>query len=84
MSILKVKWAEEAAVTVVMAAAGYPGSYQKGAPIRGLNADILQYLQMFEGVTVYHAGTTLSGELDNFGNQEFLTMFFLIFILIFG
>lgn len=58
---LEVKWAEEAAVTVVMAAAGYPGSYQKGAPIRGLSAaaDV-------EGVTVYHAGTTLSGE-------EFLT-----------
>ena len=78
MSILKVKWAEEAAVTVVMAAAGYPGSYQKGAPIRGLKAaaDV-------EGVTVYHAGTTLSVERNAVRGEEFLTMFFLIFIPIF-
>lgn len=45
-----VKWRDEAAVCVVMAAAGYPGSYQKGQVITGLN-------EVPEGVVVFHAGT---------------------------
>lgn len=32
------KWSKEAAVTVVMAAKGYPGDYKKGTVIRGLGA----------------------------------------------
>ena len=47
-----VEWADGAATTVVMAAAGYPQSYKKGAPIKGLAA-----AGALEGVTVYHAGT---------------------------
>ena len=45
-------WSEETAVTVVMAAKGYPGDYEKGSVIRGLNE-----AGAIEGVTVFHAGT---------------------------
>ncbi|GMG82893.1 phosphoribosylamine--glycine ligase [Paralimibaculum aggregatum] len=45
-------WKPEAAITVVMAAKGYPGAYEKGAEIRGLAA-----AAGIEGVTVFHAGT---------------------------
>lgn len=43
----------EAAVTVVMAAPGYPGSYPKGLVISGLDA------AEAAGCTVFHAGTAL-------------------------
>ena len=44
-----------------MAAAGYPGSYKKGAPISGL-----EIAGAMEGVTVYHAGTkAANGESEN-------------------
>ena len=50
------RWKDESAVTVVMAAAGYPDSPEKGAVITG--ADEAQ------GVTVFHAGTAQ----DHLGN----------------
>jgi hypothetical protein len=34
---VSLQWKPEAALTVVMAANGYPGSYQKGSVIRGLD-----------------------------------------------
>ena len=43
---------EDAAVTVVLASAGYPGSYETGFPIEGLDA-----AATVPGVTVFHAGT---------------------------
>jgi phosphoribosylamine--glycine ligase len=46
------RWHDEAALVVVMAAKGYPGSYGKGSEIRGL-ADAEQD----EQVVVFHAGT---------------------------
>ena len=45
-------WSNEKSVTVVMAAKGYPGDYEKGSLIRGLNE-----AGAIEGVTVFHAGT---------------------------
>ncbi|CAA7624616.1 phosphoribosylamine--glycine ligase [Magnetospirillum sp. UT-4] len=45
-------WRDECALVVVMAAAGYPGSYKKNTVIRGLAA-----ANAVEGVTVLHAGT---------------------------
>lgn len=52
----ELEWDERAAVVVVMATKGYPGKYEKGSVISGLDkADALQ------NVTVYHAGTA-SGE----------------------
>jgi len=45
-------WRDEVALVVVMAAAGYPGSYRKGGVIGGLDQ-----AGAVEGVTVFHAGT---------------------------
>lgn len=49
-------WSDKAAVCVVMASGGYPGDYEQGLPINGL--DVAANL---EGVAVFHAGTKLSG-----------------------
>ncbi len=49
---LELKWRQEAAVCVVMAAAGYPGEYKKGIPIEGLDA-----ASSMQDVVVFHAGT---------------------------
>ncbi len=48
----KVNWADDHALSVVMAAAGYPGSYNKGSVIGGLEA-----LPGDSGHMVFHAGT---------------------------
>ncbi|MEK6237430.1 MAG: phosphoribosylamine--glycine ligase, partial [Planctomycetales bacterium] len=45
-------WDERPAVCVVMASEGYPGSYEKGRPIRGL-----EQAAELENVKVFHAGT---------------------------
>jgi phosphoribosylamine--glycine ligase len=45
---------ERASVCVVMASAGYPGSYPKGLPIKGLDA-----VKKMQDVVVFHAGTKL-------------------------
>jgi phosphoribosylamine--glycine ligase len=45
-----IKWKQGASCCVVMAADGYPGQYEKGKVIRGIDA-------LQAGVTVYHAGT---------------------------
>ena len=57
LSEADVRWSRSSAATVVMAAAGYPGSYKKGAPITGLDA-----AGAMEGVTVYHAGTKAAAD----------------------
>lgn len=49
----KLHWAEDHALTVVMAAKGYPGSYAKGTEIKGLDA-----LPETSSQMVFHAGTT--------------------------
>jgi phosphoribosylamine--glycine ligase len=48
----KVNWADDHAMTVVMAAKGYPGAYEKGSEIRGLEALPEDSMNM-----VFHAGT---------------------------
>ncbi|HTQ81696.1 MAG TPA: phosphoribosylamine--glycine ligase [Pseudolabrys sp.] len=48
------RWYDDAALTVVMAAKGYPGSYSKGTVICGLD-DAAQV----DGVQIFHAGTKL-------------------------
>ena len=50
-----VEWSDESALTVVMASKGYPGSYEKGKPITGI-----ELAQSIPGVTVYQAGTALT------------------------
>ncbi|MEZ5816463.1 MAG: phosphoribosylamine--glycine ligase [Hyphomicrobiaceae bacterium] len=49
---VEVQWHDDAALTVVMAAEGYPGVYQRGSEIRGLKA-----ARAIDGVEVFHAGT---------------------------
>jgi phosphoribosylamine--glycine ligase len=46
------RWYDEVALTVVMASNGYPGSYEKGSEIRGLDA-----AETDDKVKVFHAGT---------------------------
>jgi len=50
-------FSDDAAVTVVLAAEGYPEAPRTGMAIDGLGADG-QLAAPFEGVTVFHAGTT--------------------------
>jgi phosphoribosylamine---glycine ligase len=47
------KWSSDAAVCVVMAAGGYPGTFEMGKRITGLAA-----AGAMEGVKVFHAGTS--------------------------
>tara|TARA_R110000868_G_scaffold7071_11_gene38723 strand:+ start:4867 stop:6129 length:1263 start_codon:yes stop_codon:yes gene_type:complete len=48
----RIDWHDAPALTVVMAANGYPGSYQKGSVISGL-----EFLSNQDDVMVFHAGT---------------------------
>jgi phosphoribosylamine--glycine ligase len=50
------RWYPDAALTVVMAAKGYPGAYEKGSVISGLEA-----AAQIEGVEILHAGTKAEG-----------------------
>ncbi|MFQ5925326.1 MAG: phosphoribosylamine--glycine ligase [Dehalococcoidia bacterium] len=47
---IEVEWSDEACVGVVIASGGYPGSYQTGFPIQGLD-------KVDGDVLVFHAGT---------------------------
>lgn len=50
-----VRWRDEAALTVVMAARGYPGTPEKGSVIRGVED------AAGDGVQIFHAGTAING-----------------------
>jgi phosphoribosylamine--glycine ligase len=52
---IKVEWSEDACVGVVMASAGYPGSYQTGFPVSGLD-------NLDKDILVFHAGTNVGSE----------------------
>ena len=54
---LTLVWDPRPAVCVVMAAGGYPGDYEKGKVITGI-----QDAEQIEDVKVFHAGTKRSGE----------------------
>lgn len=53
LNACSVEWDSRAAMGIVLAAGGYPGSYNKGAPINGLATDLPAHTKVF------HAGTTL-------------------------
>ncbi|HEX3628194.1 MAG TPA: phosphoribosylamine--glycine ligase [Verrucomicrobiae bacterium] len=53
---IDLKWKPDASVCVVMASGGYPGSYEKGKAIRGLDE-----ASKLPGGKVFHAGTALKG-----------------------
>ena len=53
---LDLRWRPDAALTVVMAARGYPGAYARGSVIAGLDD-----AAAVEGVEIFHAGTKQVG-----------------------
>jgi phosphoribosylamine--glycine ligase len=58
LSHMSARWRDNAALTVVMAAKGYPGTPEKGSVIRGLDS------AASGGVEIFHAGTAeLGGEI---------------------
>jgi phosphoribosylamine--glycine ligase len=63
LSSVKLAWKPETSLTVVMAAAGYPGSYKKGSPINKTDK--------VTGAKVFHAGTALdaAGRLVSAGGR---------------
>ncbi|WP_308616013.1 phosphoribosylamine--glycine ligase [uncultured Enorma sp.] len=63
---VELAWRDEWAVAVVLTSAGYPGSYEKGKVIRGI-----EDAEAMEDVTVYHAGTAVreDGELVTSGGR---------------
>jgi phosphoribosylamine--glycine ligase len=52
---MNIEWSQDACVGVVMASAGYPGSYETGFPITGLN-------NLDKDIVVFHAGTRVGSE----------------------
>lgn len=57
LSDVNMRWKDETALVVVMAANGYPGTYEKGTVIGGLAE-----AGACDGVTVFHAGTKQQGD----------------------
>ena len=61
----EVKWSDQPSVCVVLASGGYPGKYETGKPISGL-----ENASLCGGVTVFHAGTRLdNGTLVTAGGR---------------
>jgi phosphoribosylamine--glycine ligase len=60
-----VRWKDGACICVVMASAGYPGAYEKGKVITGI-----EEAEGEEGVIVFHAGTAMKdGQLVTSGGR---------------
>ncbi len=51
------EWDPRPSICVVMASQGYPGEYEKGRPITGIDA-----ADAMEDVKVFHAGTKMDGD----------------------
>jgi phosphoribosylamine--glycine ligase len=65
LSEAQVNWADDHAMTVVMAAKGYPGAYEKGSAIQGLEALPEDSMNM-----VFHAGTAeVDGKITATGGR---------------
>jgi phosphoribosylamine--glycine ligase len=56
LDAMSVRWRPDAALTVVMAAKGYPGAYKKGTEIKGLEDAAAD-----PDVEIFHAGTKHEG-----------------------
>ena len=62
---IELKWKSETSVCVAMASGGYPGHYEKGKPVRGLDE-----VAKIPGVKVFHAGTALKdGQMVTSGGR---------------
>lgn len=55
----KIEWDPRACVSIVMASGGYPGKYEKGKEITGLDE-----AAKLKDTVVFHAGTKLDGETE--------------------
>lgn len=55
LDALDLHWTDQVAVCVVLASDGYPGSYEKGKVILGI-----EEAEELDGVTVFHAGTAFN------------------------
>lgn len=65
LDAVTVDWEERKTVCVVMAAGGYPGSYEKGKEIKGLDA-----FKDRNDLVVFHAGTAVrDGEIITSGGR---------------
>lgn len=62
----ELEWHDKACLGVVIASGGYPGAYDKGYPIQGL-----QSAEGEEDVVIFHAGTALdeNGRIVNSGGR---------------
>jgi phosphoribosylamine--glycine ligase len=56
LSNFDLRWSDDAALTIVMAANGYPGTPLKGTEIKGLDA-----AKQVPNVEIFHAGTRRDG-----------------------
>ena len=61
LSDINVRWKDEASVCVVLASKGYPGKYEKGKVIHGLDD-----IKKMDNVFAFHAGTA-------FNNNQIIT-----------
>ncbi len=60
-----IRWSDKTAICVVVASGGYPGAYQKGFEITGLDT-----AAQIAGVKVFHAGTaSQDGKIVNTGGR---------------
>jgi phosphoribosylamine---glycine ligase len=57
LDIVTLNWSDDAAVTIVICAKGYPGKYERGSEIKGLAR-----AGEDRGVMIFHAGTKFDGE----------------------
>lgn len=55
LDAIDLRWTDQVAVCVVLASDGYPGSYEKGKVILGI-----EEAEELDGVTVFHAGTAFN------------------------
>jgi len=66
----KVSWKDEAAVCVVISSKGYPGPYEKGKTIKGLDS-----FKKDKEVVVFHAGTsTKNGKIVTAGGRVWVSL----------
>jgi phosphoribosylamine--glycine ligase len=57
LSDIDIEWREEASVCIVVSSRGYPGKYQKGVVITGL-----EKVKTMKDIVVFHAGTSFSNK----------------------
>ena len=63
---MSLRWDDRSAVTVVMAAEGYPSAYEKGSVISGT-----KHAEALDSVMLFHAGTKIddAGTVTAYGGR---------------